>query len=124
MSNEKKYDQEDVRRCIASNPTIVDFGDEHHPVGVWYEKAESVLGYKLSASFKWFLGTYAGFPTFRSRNGGRGGSIWLWDGNASTMLDRPLEEEEQSFPVRGIISAPLLVERIEKGYRPEAHDRW
>jgi len=48
----------------------------------------------------------------------------LWDGKASIMLDRPLREEEQSFPVCGIISAPLLVERIEKGYRPEAQDRW
>lgn len=66
----------------------------------------------------------ARFPTFRSRAGGRGGSIWLWDGKAAIMLDRPLGDEEQSFPVRGIISAPLLVERIEKGYRPEAHDRW
>lgn len=66
----------------------------------------------------------ASFPTFRSRNGERGGSIWLRDGNASTMLDRPLGEEEQSYPVKGIISAPLLVERIEKGYRPEVNDHW
>lgn len=66
----------------------------------------------------------AAFPTFRSRNGGRGGSIWLWDGKTAIMLDRPLGEEEQSYPVKGIISAPLLIERIEKGYRPEVNDRW
>ncbi|MGN6094511.1 MAG: hypothetical protein ACTHOL_19340 [Luteibacter jiangsuensis] len=66
----------------------------------------------------------ASFPTFRSRNGGRGGSIWLWDGKAAVMLDRPLGEEEQSYPVEGIISAPLLIERIENGYRPEVNDRW
>ena len=66
----------------------------------------------------------ASCPTFRSRNGGRGGSIWLWDGKAAVMLDRPLGEEEQSYPVEGIISAPLLIERIENGYRPEVNDRW
>lgn len=66
----------------------------------------------------------ASFPTFRARNGERGGSVWLWDGNASTTLDRPLREEEQSYPVEGIISAPLLIDRIEKGYRPEVNDHW
>jgi hypothetical protein len=66
----------------------------------------------------------ASFPTFRSRNGTRGGSIWLWDGTTSTMLDRPLREDEYCLPVRGIVSAPLLVERIEIGYRPQANDRW
>lgn len=66
----------------------------------------------------------ASFPTFRSRNGTRGGSIWLWDGATSTMLDRPLREDEYYLPVRGIVSAPLLVERIETGYRPQVNDRW
>lgn len=64
------------------------------------------------------------FPTFRSRNGTRGGSIWLWDGTTSTMLDRSLREDEYYLPVRGIVSAPLLVERIEIGYRPQVNERW
>jgi hypothetical protein len=66
----------------------------------------------------------AEFPVFRSRSGGAGGSIWLWDGISSKMLDRALTDEEYRLPVRGIISAPLLVERIAAGYRPEVNDRW
>lgn len=64
------------------------------------------------------------FPTFRSRNGGSGGSIWLWSGNESIKLERNLSFEEQKYPTRGIISAPLLVERIEKHYRAETHEAW
>ena len=66
----------------------------------------------------------ATFPTFRSRNGTRGGSIWIWDGITSTKLDRSLREDEYCLPVRGIVSAPLLVERIETGYRPQVDERW
>lgn len=66
----------------------------------------------------------ATFPTFRSRNGTRGGSIWIWDGGTSTKLDRSLREDEYCLPVRGIVSAPLLVERIETGYRPQVDERW
>ncbi|TCA19446.1 hypothetical protein E0H68_03345, partial [Rhizobium leguminosarum bv. viciae] len=33
-----------------------------------------------------------------------------------------LSDEEKRYPVLGIISAPLLVERIEKSYRAETHD--
>lgn len=64
------------------------------------------------------------FPVFRSRNGGAGGSLWLWDGETSVCLERELSEQEQRYPVRGIISAPLLVERIEKNYRAETHEVW
>ena len=48
----------------------------------------------------------------------------MWDGKAAIMLDRPLWEEEQRYPLKQIISAPLLVDRIEKRYRPEVNDRW
>jgi hypothetical protein len=65
------------------------------------------------------------FPKFRTaardKDGNRG-PWWIWDGEQSEMLKRDLTEEEKAYPVRGIISAPLLVERIEKGYRPETHD--
>lgn len=64
------------------------------------------------------------FPTFRTRNGGAGGSIWLWDGVESYRLDRALSLQEQKYPVRGIISYPLLVERIENKYVAETHDAW
>lgn len=64
------------------------------------------------------------FPTFRSRNGGAGGSIWLWNGEKPVRLERDLQQSELKYPTRGIISAPLLVERIEKGYRAETHEVW
>lgn len=64
------------------------------------------------------------FPTFRSRNGGPGGSIWLWSGGDAVRLDRCLLPEELTYPTEGIISAPLLVERIEKNYRAETHEVW
>lgn len=64
------------------------------------------------------------FPTFRSRNGGPGGSLWLWDGTESFRLERELSSEELKYPTRGIISAPLLVDRIEKNYRAETHEVW
>ncbi|MBX5089945.1 hypothetical protein [Rhizobium lentis] len=61
------------------------------------------------------------FPIFRTSardRDGRRGPWWLW----KMMLTRGLSDEEMRYPVRGIISAPLLVERIEKGYRAETHD--
>lgn len=64
------------------------------------------------------------FPVFRSRNGGPGGSVWLWDGAEEYKLERAISAEELKYSVRGIISAPLLVERVEKAYRPETHDVW
>ncbi len=64
------------------------------------------------------------FPIFRARAGGSGGSIWLWDGDVETKLGRELTDEEQEYPVRSIVSAPVLVERIELGYRPEVNERW
>ncbi|WP_168283407.1 hypothetical protein [Rhizobium laguerreae] len=65
------------------------------------------------------------FPTFRTSardRDGRRGPWWLWNGETEVMLTRGLSDEEKRYPVRGIISAPLLVERIEKGYRAETHD--
>ena len=64
------------------------------------------------------------FPTFRARAGGPGGSLWLWDGDEEYRLDRAFSPQEQKYPTRGIISAPLLVERIEKNYRTQIHDVW
>ncbi|BCJ06915.1 hypothetical protein PRtIB026_A33390 [Pseudomonas sp. RtIB026] len=64
------------------------------------------------------------FPTMRMQAGGPGGSLWLWDGEHELLLDRELTAEEMLYPVRGIITAPLLVERIEKGYRAHTHDVW
>ncbi|KAB2514113.1 hypothetical protein F8N49_27810, partial [Pseudomonas sp. GXM4] len=64
------------------------------------------------------------FPTFRSRNGGPGGSIWLWNGSEALRLEREISSEELKHSTRGIISAPLLVERIENNYRAETHEVW
>lgn len=64
------------------------------------------------------------FPIFRSRNGGAGGSLWLWDGATSKRLERDLKPEEMRYPTRAIVSAPLLIERIEIGYRAETDEIW
>lgn len=64
------------------------------------------------------------FPMFRSRAGGPGGSLWLWDGKDLFQLDRAITSEELKYSIRGIISAPLLVERVETNYRPETHELW
>ncbi|UCJ18867.1 hypothetical protein K5Q02_11090 [Pseudomonas sp. MM211] len=64
------------------------------------------------------------FPTFRARNGGAGGSLWLWDGTEFFRLERKLTTDELKYPTDGIISAPLLVERIENGYRAEFDENW
>ncbi|PCR96794.1 hypothetical protein CP336_07515 [Pseudomonas fluorescens] len=64
------------------------------------------------------------FPVFRARAGGPGGSLWLWDGVKEHRLDREFSLQEQAFPTRGIISAPLLLERIEKNYRAHTHEFW
>lgn len=55
------------------------------------------------------------FPTFRSRNGGTGGSIWLWSGGDAVRLERCLLPEELLYPTEGIISAPLLVKKLQSG---------
>jgi len=64
------------------------------------------------------------FPMFRSRvigADGQAGPWWLWDGQKEEMLRRDLTDTEKHYSLRGIISAPLLVKRIENGYRPETH---
>ncbi len=58
-------------------------------------------------------------PTFRSRNGEKGGSIWLRNGCEAVRLEREIRSKELKHPTRGIISAPLLIERIENNYRSE-----
>ncbi len=60
------------------------------------------------------------FPTFRSND--NSGPWWIWDGKKETMLERDLTSSEKRYSRGGIISAPLLLERIENGYRPETHD--
>lgn len=65
------------------------------------------------------------FPMFRTRvvtPGGQCGPWWVWDGENEEMLERELTSSEKRYSLRGIISAPLLLDRIEKGYRPETHD--
>jgi hypothetical protein len=64
------------------------------------------------------------FPPFRSRNGGPGGSIWLWNGSEALRLESEISSEELKHSTRGIISAPLLVGRSEKNYRAETHEVW
>ncbi|MAZ20245.1 hypothetical protein [Roseovarius sp.] len=65
------------------------------------------------------------FPKFRTRvvtPDGQCGPWWIWDGENEEMLERELTPSEMRYSLRGIISAPLLLERIEQGYRPEIHD--
>lgn len=38
------------------------------------------------------------FPTFRSRNGGAGGSLWLWDGKESFRREREFRPNELEYP--------------------------
>ncbi len=65
------------------------------------------------------------FPIFRGSardKAGNRGPWWLWDGETEVMLTRGLSDDEKRYPVRGIISLPSMIERIEKGYRAETHD--
>jgi len=64
------------------------------------------------------------FPMFRARAGGPGGSVWLWDGAVESRLGRALTADEQKYPVRSIVSAPVLIDRVETGYRSEIDERW
>lgn len=65
------------------------------------------------------------FPMFRTRvvtPDGQCGPWWIWDGESEELLERELTPAEKLYSHREIISAPLLLERIEQGYRPETHD--
>ena len=43
---------------------------------------------------------------------------WIWDGKRrETKVGATLTPEQQSYPTRGIINLPLLIERIETGYK-------
>jgi len=60
------------------------------------------------------------FPIFRGTNNlGNGDKTiwWFWDGKNEWKIERPLVEEEKRYPQRGIVSAPLLIQRVEEGYR-------
>ena len=62
------------------------------------------------------------FPIFRTTNNyGEGDNTiwWFWDGDKEWRVDRSLTDVEKKYPQRGFISAPLLIERIEKDYRAE-----
>ncbi|MBL8578683.1 MAG: hypothetical protein JNK47_15775 [Mesorhizobium sp.] len=65
------------------------------------------------------------FPIFRVTIYGKDGAVgpwWLWDGQQEVRLERALTDAERKYPIRSIISAPLLLKRIETGYRAEDHD--
>jgi hypothetical protein len=67
------------------------------------------------------------FPIFRSANFSKEAKRgqddwWIWDGVTPKRLGRILTEEEKKFPVKGIISHPLLVERAENQYKAEIDD--
>lgn len=67
------------------------------------------------------------FPIFRSASRSKEGkrsadNWWVWDGATSKRLGRILTEEEKKYPVEGIISFPLLVERAENLYAAEKDD--
>ena len=48
---------------------------------------------------------------------------WEWDGSrAETRIGPVLTDEQAGFSTSGIINLPLLIERIESGYRPA--DDW
>lgn len=44
---------------------------------------------------------------------------WLIDERGERRIDRPLTEEELKYPDEALISAPVLIERIENDYRVE-----
>lgn len=65
------------------------------------------------------------FPKFRTCHYTKEGLKvnWaIWDGENTIVLGRDLTEDEKKLSMDGIISAPLLLERIEEGYHPETHD--
>lgn len=69
--------------------------------------------------------TNQAFPMFRTCSYGRDrerGPWWFWDGDHEQIIDRELTDSEKKYSLRGIITAPLLIERVEMGYRPEIHD--
>ena len=64
------------------------------------------------------------FPIFRGTNNLKGAETmwWFWDGEKEWKVDRLLSNAEKLYPEGpSLISAPLLLERIESDYRVE-HD--
>ena len=64
----------------------------------------------------------AQFPIFRGTNNPNDGDNtlwWFWDGERECRVDRPLTESEKLYPEKALISAPLLIQYIEDGYRVE-----
>ena len=67
------------------------------------------------------------FPIFRSANFSKEAKRglddwWIWDGVISKRLGRVLTEEEKKYPVKGIVSHPLLIEYAENQYKAEIDD--
>lgn len=51
---------EELKKLIGSNPEVVNFGTSENAVNpLWFDKAEKVLGVKLTDSYLWFLKNYA-----------------------------------------------------------------
>ena len=63
-------------------------------------------------------GALADFPIFRCEMPNleikKKEVSWLWDGEKSIKRNRDFNEIEKTFPVRQIISAPVLIEKIEQ----------
>lgn len=62
------------------------------------------------------------FPIFRGTNNLKGDDTiwWFWDGINEWKVDRELTESERKYPEGPtLLSAPLLIELIEKDYRVE-----
>lgn len=62
------------------------------------------------------------FPIFKGTNNLIGDDTiwWFWDGNKEWKVDRPLTSQEKKIPEGPtLISAPLLVEMVERDYRVE-----
>lgn len=54
-----KVTKEDVEKIISANKTVVNLGTkEDFPGEEWILKAEEVLGFSLTESYKWFLRSY------------------------------------------------------------------
>ena len=59
------------------------------------------------------------FPTFRAGVPNQSGLVevwWLWDGENEERI-RKLSPDQMKYPIRGVINATLLIERICSGWR-------
>jgi hypothetical protein len=69
----------------------------------------------------------ADFPIFRSGtpdpNSKKVKAWWLWDGNKEWRVGT-LTPEERRYPLLAVWTYPLLIERIEKRWKPENDPVW